>query len=205
MSKSTLILADGSFPVHKIPLGYLEDKQFIVCCDGSVGNLVAAGFQPDAIVGDMDSISPELKDRFSDRIFIDENQETNDLTKAVEWCRAMNYKDIVILGGTGKREDHTIANISLLTEYAVYMNVIMVTDSGIFRPLLSSSAVSAFPGQQISVFSIDPATEVTSLGLKYPLTRTKIKNWWCATLNEALGDNFSLEFEGRLIVYQKFR
>jgi thiamine pyrophosphokinase len=205
MSQNTIILADGSFPVHEIPLGYLSDDHLIVCCDGSVENLITAGFQPDAIVGDMDSISAELKNRFADRIFLDENQDTNDLTKAVEWCRQMNYNDIVILGGTGKREDHTIGNISLLTEYAADMNVIMVTDSGTFRPLLSSSSISAFPGQQVSVFSIDPDTEVTSHGLKYPLTRTKIKNWWCATLNEALGDNFSLDFKGRLIVYQKFR
>ncbi len=204
MSKSTLILADGSFPVHKIPLGYLEDKQFIVCCDGSVGNLVAAGFQPDAIVGDMDSISPELRDKFSDRIFIDENQDTNDLTKAVEWCRAMNYKDIVILGGTGKREDHTLGNISLLIEYVEYMNVIMVTDTGTIRPFLESTSINSFPGQQVSIFSIDPDIKVTSNGLKYPLNHTKISNWWCATLNESLGDSFSLEFNGRLLIYLKF-
>lgn len=205
MAKTTIILADGAFPSHEIPLGYLGKDHLIVCCDGSVENLVNAGFEPDAIVGDMDSITPVLRNRFADRIYIDENQDTNDLTKSVEWCRGMKYSDIVILGGTGKREDHTIGNISLLTEYAVDMNVIMVTDSGIFRPLLSYSSISTFPGQQISVFSIDPDTEVTSHGLKYPLTRTKIKNWWCATLNEALGDNFSLDFKGRLIVYQKFR
>lgn len=204
MSKSTLILADGSFPVHEIPLGYLKDKHFIVCCDGSVGNLVAAGFQPDAIVGDMDSISTELKNRYADRIFIDENQETNDLTKAVGWCRGMNFNDIVILGGTGKREDHTLGNISLLVEYVGYMNVIMVTDTGTIRPFLESTSINSFPGQQVSIFSIDPETKVTSHGLKYPLNHTKISNWWCATLNESLGDSFSLEFIGRILIYLKF-
>jgi thiamine pyrophosphokinase len=205
MSKSTIILADGSFPVHEIPLGYLSDEHLIVCCDGSVENLIAAGFQPDAIVGDMDSISAELKTRFADRIFIDENQDTNDLTKAVEWCRQMNYNDIVILGGTGKREDHTLGNISLLADYVSYMNVIMVTDTGVIRPLIKRSSIPSFPGQQVSIFSIDPETEITSYGLKYPLNKTKIKNWWCATLNESLGDRFSVEFTtGRVLLYLKF-
>ena len=205
MSKSTIILADGSFPVHEIPLGYFMDDHLIVCCDGSVENLIAAGFQPDAIVGDMDSISAELKNRFADRIFIDENQDTNDLTKAVEWCRQMNYNDIVILGGTGKREDHTLGNISLLADYVSYMNVIMVTDTGVIRPLIKGSSISSFPGQQVSIFSIDPDTEITSYGLKYPLVKTKIKNWWCATLNESLGDQFSVEFiAGRVLLYLKF-
>jgi thiamine pyrophosphokinase len=98
-----------------------------------------------------------------------------------------------------------LGNVSLLADYIKEVNVIMVTDTGIFRPLLKGSVISSFPGQQVSIFSINPGTEVTSHGLRYPLTRSKITNWWFATLNEALEDSFSLEFSaGRLIVYLKF-
>ena len=200
----TVIVADGTFPTHDIPLGYLKNAKRIICCDGSAQNLLLTGMQPDAIVGDMDSLNDELANRFADRIYLDENQDTNDLTKAVSWCIDMGYKDIVIVGATGKREDHTLGNISLLTEYVRSVNVIMVTETGILRPLLKSSAISCFAGQQVSIFSIDPETEVTSFGLRYPLNKTKILNWWYATLNESLGDSFSLEFNGRLIVYVKF-
>lgn len=201
----TVIVADGTFPQNEIPLGYLKNAQRIVCCDGSAQNLLFFGMIPDAIVGDLDSLTDELANRFADRIFLDENQDTNDLTKAISWCSDMGLKDIVIVGATGKREDHTIGNISLLAEYVRNLNVIMVTDTGILRPYLKSSAISSFPGQQVSVFSIDPETKVTSHGLRYPLSGTKLKNWWFATLNEALGDSFSLEFSGRLIVYLKFK
>ena len=201
----TVIVADGTFPQHNIPLGYLKNAKRIICCDGSVQNLILCGLQPDAIVGDMDSLNEELANRFADRIYLDENQDTNDLTKAVSWCNEIGYKDIVIVGATGKREDHTLGNISLLADYIKNVNVIMVTDTGILRPLLNSSTLPSFPGQQISIFSIDTEIQVTSHGLKYPLNRTKITNWWFATLNEALGDSFSLEFkEGRIIVYLKF-
>ena len=200
----TVIVADGTFPTHDIPLGYLKNAKRIICCDGSAQNLLLTGMQPDAIVGDMDSLNDELANRFADRIYLDENQDTNDLTKAVSWCSDMGYKDIVIVGATGKREDHTLGNISLLTEYVRSVNVIMVTETGILRPLLKSSAITCFAGQQVSIFSIDPETEVTSFGLRYPLNKTKILNWWYATLNESLGDSFSLEFNGRLIVYMKF-
>jgi thiamine pyrophosphokinase len=201
----TVIVADGTFPQHEIPLVYLKNAKRIVCCDGSAESLLMAGYTPDAIVGDMDSLSEDLKNRFADRLFPDESQDTNDLTKAVMWCREMNYRDIVILGGTGKREDHTIGNISLLAEYVRNVNVIMITDTGILKPLLKSSEIFSFPGQQVSIFSIDPETEVTSSGLKYPLHKTKLTNWWFATLNESLGDKFSLDFNGRLIVFLKFR
>jgi thiamine pyrophosphokinase len=207
MPINIVILADGSFPEHEIPLGYLlRNAGHIICCDGSAKCLLEAGIIPEAIVGDLDSLSDEIEEKYSDRLYRDDNQDTNDLTKAVTWCIEKGYKEIVILGATGKREDHTLGNISLLTEYAKNINVIMVTDTGVFSPHLSSCTISSFPGQQVSVFSINPGTRITSSGLKYKLDNTKLQNWWRATLNEATGDSFELSFTGGpLIVYQKFR
>ncbi len=200
-----VIVADGIFPKHSIPLGYLNNADRIICCDGSAKNLLKAGYIPDAIVGDMDSLNEEIAKRFSDRLFPDRSQDTNDLTKSVRWCIDKGLNNLVIVGATGKREDHTIGNISLLAEYIKDVNVIMVTDTGLILPFLHGSEVSSFPGQQVSVFAIDPDTEITSHGLRYPLNRTKIRNWWCATLNEARGESFTLEFnQGRVIVYLKF-
>jgi thiamine pyrophosphokinase len=205
MNTRTVIVADGTFPEHDIPIGYLWNARRIVCCDGSVENLVKAGYIPEAIVGDMDSISEENAERFNDRMFHDDNQDTNDLTKAISWCSQRGYNDIVIVGATGKREDHTIGNISLLAEYAKDVKVIMVTDTGIILPFLESSEILSFAGQQVSIFAINPETEISSYGLLYPLEKKKIRNWWVATLNEALGEKFTLEFNhGMVIVYLKF-
>ena len=200
ISSKTVILADGTFPENEIPLGYLRNAQSIICCDGSADQLIKAGFIPEAIVGDLDSVTAEVATKYSDRLFPDRDQETNDLTKAVRWCIERDQKDLVILGATGKREDHTIGNISLLAEYAREADIMMVTDSGILRPYLKSCVFPAIPGQQISVFSINPETEITSRGLVYPLLRKKLRNWWEATLNEAAGEIVELEFEGGAII-----
>jgi len=201
----TVILADGTFPEHEIPLGYLRNAARIICCDGSADHLVKAGFIPYAIVGDLDSISKGVSEKYSDRLFREDDQETNDLTKAVNWCIRNNFKDLVILGATGKREDHTIGNISLLVEYTREAEVIMVTDTGVLRPFLKSCEILSFRGQQISIFSINPETEITSSGLRYPLVKQKLSNWWEATLNEATGKRIDLEFEeGALIVFLQF-
>lgn len=206
MEKKGIILADGSFPVHSIPLDYLRRAEHIICCDGSVLNLLMAGLVPEAIVGDLDSLDVRLIEKYADRIFPDKGQETNDLTKAVQWAIKNEFKEIIILGATGKREDHTIGNISLLAEYAKEISVTMITDTGIIVPMIKSGSIKCFPGQQISIFSIDPETEVTSSGLKYHLNKLKFNNWWRATLNEAAGDSVELHFHGGpLLVYQKFR
>lgn len=206
MNDKIIILADGSFPQHEIPLKYLREAGRIVCCDGSVKNLVSTGLEPYAIVGDMDSLPEDLSARFADRLFPDNDQETNDLTKAVKWCSKRGYNDILILGATGKREDHTLGNISLLVDYAKEVSVIMVSDTGIIMPLLQPGSVLSFPGQQVSVFSLDPLAEVTSGGLKYKLDRLRLNSWWRASLNESAGDKFNLSFTGGpLIIFLKFR
>jgi thiamine pyrophosphokinase len=206
MDYNTIILANGAFPTHDIPLSYIRNADRIICCDGSVSNLINFGLEPHAIVGDMDSLSSKLADRYADKIFCDNNQDTNDLTKAVNWCVSRGFDDIAIVGATGKREDHTIGNISLLTEYCRYANVIMATDTGIFRTYYNSCEIETFAGQQVSIFSIDSDTVITLTGLKYPLNNAKLTSWWTATLNEALGNKISLNFNsGRIIVFLKYR
>ena len=190
MNYNTVIVADGTFPVHEIPLGYIRNAARIICCDGSTRNLIEIGLEPAAIVGDMDSLDGELYSKYADRIHADDDQETNDLTKAVKWCLKMGFRDIAIVGATGKREDHTIGNISLLAEYSREAEVIMVTDSGIFKPYAQSSVIHSFPGQQVSIFSINPIAQITSEGLKYPLAGKRLENWWQGTLNESIGDSF---------------
>ncbi len=202
MTESIVILANGEFPTNDLPLGYLDSAKEVVCCDGAVLKLLEYGRQPSAIAGDLDSITESIKQDYSDRLYPDNNQESNDLTKAVLYCIERNYKEIIILGATGLREDHTIGNISLLAEYAEFINAKMITDNGIFIPLISSTRVSAWPGQQISIFSPDPELEISSEGLRYPLDKIKLKNWWKGTLNESIGDYFSLSFkEGKVIVF----
>lgn len=202
----TVIIADGDFPQHEVPLLYIKKAERVICCDGSTLSAVNAGIEPYAIVGDMDSITEELAFRFADRIHMIEEQETNDLTKAVNWCIGQGFDDLVITGATGKREDHTIGNISLLAEYVNSAKVLMVTDSGFFIPITRTAVMESFAGQQISIFSIDCETAITSSRLKYPLKNSKITNWWQATLNECLGESFTLEFTGgRVLVYMKFR
>ena len=88
---STVILANGRFPTHPVPLSILKNATRLICCDGAANNMEAMGLTPTAIVGDLDSLSEDLKGKYSDRLFQDTDTETNDLTKAVKWCRVISY------------------------------------------------------------------------------------------------------------------
>lgn len=200
-----VILANGTFPTHPVPLTRLREAELIVCCDGAADKLTASGLEPGIIIGDLDSVSPELKRKYVKILVQDSDQEINDLTKAVNWCVSAGITEVAILGATGIREDHTLGNISLLVDYHNKIDAVMLTDTGSFRVVDKGVTISSRPGQQVSLFSIDPSLKVTSAGLKYPLSNLVLHSWWRGTLNEADGESFSLDFgAGKLVIFMEY-
>ena len=201
----TIILANGNFPKHEIPLGFLCNAEQIICCDGATQSLLNVGLKPNFIIGDLDSISEEIKKQFASILLYRAEQETNDLTKAVQFCWENNRTEITILGATGKREDHTLGNLSLLTDYAEKVNVQLLTDDGVFIPLLKTSILESYPGEQISIFSLNSETLFTFHNLLYPVENRKLTSWWQASLNEAETDNFTISFDkGKVLVFREY-
>lgn len=201
--RETVILANGEFPSHAIPLSVFDKSKYLVCCDGAINNLENTDKKPNVIVGDCDSLSEENLLKYVGIIHRIPEQETNDLTKAVNFCLEQNRRKITILGATGKREDHTIANVSLLCEYMMDADVEMITDHGVFVAIDKTSLFSSYPKQQVSLFCVDKSP-LTSRGLMYPINDQIFTNWWQATLNESIGDEFTIETSGRTIVYRAF-
>jgi thiamine pyrophosphokinase len=201
----TVILANGKYPVHEVPLRHLREAHLIICCDGAAKKLAAHGLEPGAIIGDLDSVPPSIRKKYHKIMIADTDQDTNDLTKAVNWCVSKGIREVAIVGATGLREDHTLGNISLLADYSSMLKVTMLTDTGSFIVIDPGTIVTSVPGQQVSVFSLDPAMGITSSGLRYPLNNLRLHSWWRGTLNEAAGDHFSLEFEnGRVIIFMEY-
>lgn len=192
--RDIVIVANGQFPSHPIPLKCLEQSDAIICCDGGAHNVVQAGFTPSAIVGDLDSLSNEMANNYRSILIHDPSQEYNDLTKAFNYSLTLNPKKVTIIGATGLREDHTLGNISLLLEYAQQseVKIEMLTDYGVFEVVKESGIFHSEKGMQISFFSLDREQKILSKGLKYPLDNTLFYNLWRATLNETTGDSFQL-------------
>jgi len=204
--EKVVVVANGKFPEHEIPLNALADADIVVCCDGATANVDKHGIIPTAIVGDLDSLTSFLKTKYADKLHHDSDQNTNDLTKAIKWCLSRNYTTIDIVGATGLREDHTLGNIGLLPLYArMGARVRMFTDNGFIIPLLVSQSVESFIGQQVSIFSPNNLTKTTSTNLRYPINNGILNEYWMGTLNESLGEKFTLEFEpGPLILFLKY-
>ena len=194
-----VILANGEYPSHEIPLQILNNAKYVVCCDGGADTYIEKGFIPNAIIGDGDSISAENRDRFSDIIFYIPDQETNDQTKAVNFLISKGYKNIAIVGATGKREDHTIGNISLLSDYKrMGVEVRCYTDYGFFVPCKDEVVMQSVDGQQLSIFNVS-AHSFSSEGLKYPIY--DFTSLWQGTLNRCNADSFEIKAIGEYLLF----
>ena len=158
---------------------------------------------PQAIVGDGDSMPqaflPTIKDIFHQ---VDE-QDDNDLTKATRFVRKQGMKHIAYVGATGKREDHTLANISLMVTYFrdFGLQPVMVTDYGWFVVAEGNASFDTFPGQQVSIFNIS-CHHLQSEGLKWNLY--PFKELWQGTLNEATAQHINIKADGIVIAYFTF-
>ena len=190
-----VIVANGQFPTHAIPLDILKNTSHIICCDGAIKNVT----QAEVVVGDGDSV-PEA---YRDRLIQITEQDDNDLTKATRYCVEHGWKRIAYLGCTGKREDHTLGNISLLMRYYRDMGVdgTMFTDYGFFTPAYGNRTFPSIKGQQVSLFNFG-SHQITSEGLHWDAY--DFSEWWQGTLNEALGATFSLQADSYYLVYQTY-
>lgn len=200
--REAVVLANGEYPTHPLPLRILSEAPYVICCDGGADEYIRQGHLPDVIIGDGDSLSEENRRKHGDLLHRVADQETNDQTKAVNYLLSLGKRRIAIVGATGKREDHTLGNISLLIDYLrAGADVRMYTDYGIFIPCRDTQSFPCRPGQQVSIINFT-ARGLKGHGLVYPLS--DFTNWWQGTLNECTGTEFTVEAQGEYLVFLNY-
>ena len=199
-SFDAVILCAGDYPSYHIPLEILQKNRFLCCCDGAAVAAEERSLHIDAIVGDGDSLTREFKESHSDILHIVSEQEYNDQTKATHFCVEKGFRRIAYLGCTGKREDHTLGNISLMAMYARTMGImpVMISDYGYFIAATGRNTFDTFARQQVSVFNIS-CTSLSSEGLLWNVY--PFNEWWQGTENEAAANSICIDGDGWYIVF----
>ena len=199
MKNRTVILAAGDFPSRgSEPERVLLSAERVVACDSA-----AASFRrrfrrwSDVVIGDFDSLESVCTRSGACEFVHVAEQETNDLDKAIRYCREKGWNDLVIVGATGLREDHTIGNVYR----ALAAEVPVVSEYGKFHPVRGKLTLRVGKGAGVSVFAPDPATKMTSRGLEWKLDGVKFLNPFCATLNRASAETIAVTSNRPAFVY----
>ena len=204
------ILANGAPPRRTASpaiFSALAEADLLVACDGALATARALGREPDFVVGDGDSLSPADRTSLGTRFIAVPEQDTNDLCKAFRFVRSRPRPDgalsITLLGATGRREDHALANIFHLLDFTEEVpDTEILTDDGTFTAVRGEQTFPCRPGEAVSVFAPLPGTHVTSRGLVWPRDGVDLAPLWRGTLNRTDGESFTLRTDRAILLYR---
>ena len=204
------ILANGAPPRHTAPRAALAAADLLVACDGALAAARALGREPDYVVGDGDSLPPADRAALGALFIAVPEQDTNDLCKAFRFVISLPRPDgalsITLLGATGLREDHALANIFHLLDFTEEVpDTTILTDAGTFVTVREEQTFPCRPGDAVSVFAPLPGTHVTSRGLAWPLDGVDLSPLWRGTLNHTTSDSFTLCTNHPLLLFRPHR
>lgn len=199
-----VILAAGDFPHGQVAHTLLVGAREVICCDGAAEEFCATGAEPVAVVGDFDSLSEELRTRLADRLHHRPDQDVNDLWKALTLAIERGARRVTVLGAFGRREDHSIGNLMLCAARMNEVEIQMVGDRGVFSFIDNDSTFESFAGEQVSLFTLSPTTEISTIGLRYEPPQNRLSAMWQGVSNESLGAEFTIRTNAPTIVYRLF-
>ncbi|MCH7763739.1 MAG: thiamine diphosphokinase [Candidatus Marinimicrobia bacterium] len=199
-TRPIILLANGRFPTHPIPLTILDSAGTVICTDGSADTLLKFHRTPHVIIGDLDSTKLK-KHEFKGLWIPAPEQNKTDLHKTLEWCLINDLNDVVVLGAMGKREDHSMGNLHLLAEFSQKMNIHFVTDYSCIYCLKNKRSFSSTKGQLISIVALEPINSISTVGLKYPLNQEPLPPECNGISNEAEGDEFTIDTSGPIWLF----
>ena len=176
-----VIIANGDFEYTGAAKQAIDQAEFIICADGGARHLRAVNIPPNVLIGDFDSIRAE------DRLFFETGQtliishpadkDKTDSELCIDWAIQNRATDISLLGATGTRMDHSLANIYLLTKLARQgIKARIINSHNEIHIVTTYLELKGQPGEYLSLVPIsEKISGLTLKGLEYTLTDAEIE------------------------------
>lgn len=136
----------------------------LVAADGGGDRALAYGRDPEAVIGDLDSLSAQGRAALGARVHLIPEQDSTDFGKCLSHVQARFY---LALGFTGLRLDHTLAALSELAKRPGQAIVLLAEEEVIFRAP-AELRLDLPPGTRLSLYPMGPARGRSS-GLRWPI------------------------------------
>ena len=181
--KPVLLVGGGDVLPADISL-VLETVGAVVAADSGADVLMGMGVVPDAVIGDMDSISPEVRAALpAGCVHHITEQDTTDFDKCL---RNINAPLILALGFLGARIDHQLAVLTVLSRRPD-QRIMLMGQSDIVAICPPNLELDLPPATRVSLFPMGGVTG-RSEGLRWPIDGIDFApNGTVGTSNEATG------------------
>ncbi|HAH55448.1 MAG TPA: thiamine diphosphokinase [Flavobacterium sp.] len=167
-----LIIANGASCNIELLGQLLEWSPLVVVLDSAMERVLQLGIKVDVLLGDFDrGFNPNYykEKQFPLEIVHTPDQNKTDLEKAFDYLIERKIPAVNVVWATGKRADHTITNITNITQYRDVLKIVLLDDhSKIF--LLPKKYQKWYPKNSIiSLIPVGQVTGIHSKNLLYPL------------------------------------
>lgn len=171
-----LVIANGEACSSDLLGQLLEWSPTVIVLDGALERALRLGIKIDVILGDFDGKDPESirESQYPVKVIHTPDQLYTDLEKAILYLIEEDFPAANILWATGRRADHTLANISILPKYAHRISLKIIDDYSCIFPILPlpHKFVKWYrEGTNISLMPLGITTGITTRNLLYPLHR----------------------------------
>lgn len=177
MKKRCLILANGDHPL-KGNLTFLSKNGYstLFCADGGANTAYKMGLNPNYIAGDLDSISPYVLEHYRKKckIIHIRRQNDTDVEKCIKLAIKLKYEEAILIGATGNRIDHSFCNIGILIKFHDKIKLKLLHHNSIMETAKNKMTIETVTNEIISIYGISPKTKISSSGLKYHLSKSKL-------------------------------
>ncbi len=179
MNRKVIIVSGGSIE-ETFALQVFEEvqPQYVLGVDGGLAFLYANRIVPTHILGDFDSVSPHIIEYYKTKTDIpilqfQPEKDATDTELAVRFAIELGVEEMIILGATGTRLDHVMANIQVLKiahDHDVKAYIIDAHNRiSLMEKHVCLKREEAY-GRYFSIFPLGGSVENLSIrGAKYPL------------------------------------
>lgn len=166
---NALIICHGDPPSEALLARELARADLVLCTDGVALWLEGLGIVADFVIGDLDSlrgaeVTAPLVDAGPHEL-----QNSSDSAKAVAFALERGAEHITLLGATGGRLDHTLANISLVAAYREDAEVHLLDDACDLQVLSGRRRLKVPSGCALSIVPLTPDVRIRTEGLQWEL------------------------------------
>ncbi len=201
---TALLICGGTLSaafLKKVRSRYSEAAVYAV--DGGLAVAEAAGVMPDYLVGDFDTAEDALVSRYESRCVTLRHKPEKDATDtelAIDEALERGADEIILLGATGTRMDHTLANVHMLYRILQQGKQAWILDEH-NRISLHDKPFTCKRSEMFGAYvSFLPffgeTTGVTLKGFKYPLFgKTLTAGISLGVSNEAKDDTMEVSFD----------
>ena len=155
----------------------LKTDDWIIAADGG-GRLAAAlGVKPAVLVADFDSSAPPDTGGDTEIVRLPTEKDWTDTQAAAMLALDRGYRDFLLLGCTGGRLDHTLANIAVLLYLLRRGADALLADERNFLRLYGPGRyrVERRAGYKLSLFPYGGEVEgITVKNVRYPLEKARL-------------------------------